>query len=53
VQPIIVDAGVYLAGRNQFFQATEKRDTPDSFKFFTGISLYLQFVFHLLDEMVF
>lgn len=36
VQPIIVDAGIYLAGRNQFFQATEKRDTPDGFKFFTG-----------------
>jgi hypothetical protein len=53
VQPIIVDAGVYLAGRNQFFQATEKRDTPDGFKFFTGISLYLHFVFHPLDEMVF
>lgn len=36
VQPIIVDAGIYLAGRNQYFQASEKRTTPDSFKFFTG-----------------
>lgn len=53
VQPVIVDAGIYLAGRNQFFQATEKRDTPDGFKFFTGISLYLNFVLHLIDEMVF
>lgn len=41
VQPIIVDAGIYLAGRNQFFQATEKRATPDGFKFFTGIVSYL------------
>uniref|UniRef100_A0A453DQQ2 Xylosyltransferase 1 n=1 Tax=Aegilops tauschii subsp. strangulata TaxID=200361 RepID=A0A453DQQ2_AEGTS len=37
VQPVIVDAGIYLAGRNQFFQSTEKRATPDGFKFFTGI----------------
>ncbi|XP_037410948.1 beta-glucuronosyltransferase GlcAT14A-like [Triticum dicoccoides] len=36
VQPVIVDAGIYLAGRNQFFQSTEKRATPDGFKFFTG-----------------
>lgn len=36
VQPVIVDAGIYLAGRNNFFQATEKRPTPDAFKFFTG-----------------
>ncbi|KAJ3694397.1 hypothetical protein LUZ60_009877 [Juncus effusus] len=36
VQPIIVDAGVYLAGRSQFFQASEKRATPDAFTFFTG-----------------
>nr|CAD1842690.1 unnamed protein product [Ananas comosus var. bracteatus] len=36
VQPIIVDAGIYLAGRNQYFQASEKRATPDAFKFFTG-----------------
>ncbi|XP_078174697.1 core-2/I-branching beta-1,6-N-acetylglucosaminyltransferase family protein [Carex rostrata] len=36
VQPIIVDAGVYLAGRKQYFQASEKRATPDAFKFFTG-----------------
>ncbi|XP_020405727.1 beta-glucuronosyltransferase GlcAT14A isoform X1 [Zea mays] len=50
VQPVIVDAGIYLAGRNQFFQATEKRDTPDGFKFFTGICLNLHFVFHPVDE---
>jgi hypothetical protein len=36
VQPIIVDAGIYLAGRKQHFQASEKRATPDAFKFFTG-----------------
>lgn len=36
VQPIIVDAGIYLANRKQFFQASQKRDTPESFKFFTG-----------------
>ncbi|KAJ1684877.1 hypothetical protein LUZ63_016267 [Rhynchospora breviuscula] len=36
VQPIIVDAGIYLAGRNMHFQASEKRATPDAFKFFTG-----------------
>ena len=54
VQPIIVDAGIYLAGRNQFFQATEKRDTPDGFKFFTGISLnFCTLFFTELDEMVF
>ncbi|PKU86139.1 beta-glucuronosyltransferase GlcAT14A-like [Dendrobium catenatum] len=36
VQPIIVDAGIYLSKRSQYFQASEKRKTPDSFKFFTG-----------------
>lgn len=36
VQPIIVDAGTYLAKRSSFFQATAKRKTPDAFKFFTG-----------------
>lgn len=41
VQPVIVDAGIYLAGRNQFFQSTEKRATPDGFKFFTGIVIPL------------
>ncbi|XP_010916335.1 beta-glucuronosyltransferase GlcAT14A [Elaeis guineensis] len=36
VQPIIVDAGIYLSRRNSFFEASEKRPTPDAFKFFTG-----------------
>ncbi|KAH0463037.1 hypothetical protein IEQ34_007619 [Dendrobium chrysotoxum] len=36
VQPIIVDAGIYLSKRSQYFQASERRKTPDSFKFFTG-----------------
>ncbi|PKA55155.1 hypothetical protein AXF42_Ash003792 [Apostasia shenzhenica] len=36
VQPIIVDAGIYLAKRSHYFQASEKRKTPESFKFFTG-----------------
>ncbi|WOL03831.1 beta-glucuronosyltransferase GlcAT14A-like [Canna indica] len=36
VQPIIVDAGIYLANRKSFFKASENRVTPESFKFFTG-----------------
>ncbi|PKA63511.1 hypothetical protein AXF42_Ash005406 [Apostasia shenzhenica] len=36
VQPIIVDAGIYLSKRSNFFRASEKRKTPESFKFFTG-----------------
>lgn len=36
VQPIIVDAGIYLSKRSQYFQASEKRKAPQSFKFFTG-----------------
>ncbi|KAL6840942.1 hypothetical protein ACP4OV_029202 [Aristida adscensionis] len=36
VQQMIVDAGLYLAGRTNFFRATQKRPAPDSFKFFTG-----------------
>ncbi|KAK9106173.1 hypothetical protein Scep_023017 [Stephania cephalantha] len=36
VQPIVVDPGTYLARRSQIFHATEKRPTPDAFKFFTG-----------------
>eukprot|EP00268_Persea_americana_P035154 TRINITY_DN34726_c0_g1_i1.p1 TRINITY_DN34726_c0_g1~~TRINITY_DN34726_c0_g1_i1.p1 ORF type:complete len:405 (-),score=55.92 TRINITY_DN34726_c0_g1_i1:852-2066(-) len=36
VQPIIVDPGLYLARRTKIFQATEKRPTPEAFKFFTG-----------------
>lgn len=36
VQSMIVDAGIYLAGRTNFFRASEKRPTPDAFKFFTG-----------------
>ncbi|XP_042500831.1 beta-glucuronosyltransferase GlcAT14A-like [Macadamia integrifolia] len=36
VQPIVVDPGIYLARRTQIFQATQKRPTPDAFKFFTG-----------------
>lgn len=36
VQPIVVDPGIYLSRRSQIFQATEKRPTPDAFKFFTG-----------------
>lgn len=36
VQPVIVDAAIYLRKRSSYFQATEKRKTPDAFKFFTG-----------------
>lgn len=36
VHPIVVDPGIYLARRSQIFHATEKRPTPDGFKFFTG-----------------
>ncbi|KAL5722118.1 hypothetical protein ACHQM5_005677 [Ranunculus cassubicifolius] len=37
VQPIVVDPGIYLArDRNQIFTATQKRPTPEAFKFFTG-----------------
>ncbi|KAK1299151.1 hypothetical protein QJS10_CPB14g00303 [Acorus calamus] len=36
VQPIVVDPGIYLARRAQIFHATERRPTPESFKFFTG-----------------
>ncbi|KAK1326071.1 hypothetical protein QJS10_CPA01g01423 [Acorus calamus] len=36
VQPIVVDPGIYLARRVQIFHATERRPTPESFKFFTG-----------------
>ncbi|KAJ9708356.1 hypothetical protein PVL29_000413 [Vitis rotundifolia] len=36
VHPIVVDPSIYLARRSQIFHATEKRPTPDSFKFFTG-----------------
>ncbi|KAK7273784.1 hypothetical protein RIF29_14847 [Crotalaria pallida] len=35
-QPIVVDPGTYLARRSQIFQATQKRETPDAFKLFTG-----------------
>ncbi|KAF5205881.1 Beta-glucuronosyltransferase glcat14a [Thalictrum thalictroides] len=36
VQPIVVDPGIYLARRSQIFYASEKRPTPEAFKFFTG-----------------
>lgn len=36
VQPIVVDPAIYLARRSQIFHATEKRQTPDAFKVFTG-----------------
>ncbi|KAL6608227.1 hypothetical protein ACP70R_041290 [Stipagrostis hirtigluma subsp. patula] len=36
VQQMIVDAGIYLAGRTNFFRATQKRSPPDAFKVFTG-----------------
>lgn len=36
VQSMIVDAGIYLSGRTNFFRATQKRPIPDAFKFFTG-----------------
>lgn len=36
VHPIIVDAGIYLSKRSHYFQSSEKRKSPDSFKFFTG-----------------
>ncbi|KAF0925695.1 hypothetical protein E2562_017261 [Oryza meyeriana var. granulata] len=45
VQSMIVDAGIYLAGRTNFFRATERRPIPDAFKFFTGISCCLRFCF--------
>ncbi|XP_042502065.1 beta-glucuronosyltransferase GlcAT14A-like [Macadamia integrifolia] len=34
--PIVVDPGIYLARRTQIFHATQKRPTPDRFKFYTG-----------------
>lgn len=49
VQPIIVDAGTYLTKSSSFFKETEKRNTPDAFKFFTGISFTIInwiFIFH-------
>ncbi|KAL5655504.1 hypothetical protein ACJX0J_034823, partial [Zea mays] len=36
VQQIIVDAGIYLSGRTNFFRGTQKRAAPEAFKFFTG-----------------
>ncbi|CAL4902916.1 unnamed protein product [Urochloa decumbens] len=36
VQQIIVDAGIYLSGRTNFFRATQNRPVPEAFKFFTG-----------------
>ncbi|KAK3140705.1 hypothetical protein QOZ80_5AG0404660 [Eleusine coracana subsp. coracana] len=36
VRDMIVDAGIYLSGRTNFFRATQKRPPPDAFKFFTG-----------------
>ncbi|KAL6007431.1 hypothetical protein ACLOJK_032928 [Asimina triloba] len=35
-QPIVVDPGIYLARRTKIFHATEKRQTPEAFKVFTG-----------------
>lgn len=50
MQQIIVDAGIYLSGRTNFFRATQKRPTPEAFKFFTGISCSLRLVcFHLSE----
>ncbi|XP_066380699.1 beta-glucuronosyltransferase GlcAT14B-like [Miscanthus floridulus] len=47
VQQIIVDAGIYLSGRTNFFRGTQKRPAPEAFKFFTGISCSLSLVcFH-------
>ncbi|KAG7973747.1 hypothetical protein I3843_06G012300 [Carya illinoinensis] len=34
--PIVVDPALYLARRSQIFHATQKRQTPDAFKVFTG-----------------
>jgi hypothetical protein len=42
VQPIVVDPATYLARRSQIFHATEKRQTPDAFKVFTGKVYSLQ-----------
>ncbi|KAG2624686.1 beta-glucuronosyltransferase GlcAT14A-like [Panicum virgatum] len=36
VEQIIVDAGIYLSGRTNFFRGTQKRPAPVAFKFFTG-----------------
>ncbi|MCL7032157.1 hypothetical protein MKW94_011279 [Papaver nudicaule] len=36
VQPVVVDPGIYLARKTQIFHASEKRPTPEAFKFFTG-----------------
>uniref|UniRef100_A0A0D9WCX8 Uncharacterized protein n=1 Tax=Leersia perrieri TaxID=77586 RepID=A0A0D9WCX8_9ORYZ len=52
VQSMIVDAGIYLAGRTNFFRATEKRPTPDAFKFFTGISCCLRLCFCWSDSLL-
>ncbi|RLN30886.1 hypothetical protein C2845_PM05G13100 [Panicum miliaceum] len=44
VEQIIVDAGIYLSGRTNFFRGTQKRPAPVAFKFFTGISCSLPLV---------
>ncbi|XP_058087085.1 beta-glucuronosyltransferase GlcAT14A [Magnolia sinica] len=36
VQPVVVDPGLYLARRTKIFHGTEKRPTPEAFRFFTG-----------------
>ncbi|OVA01365.1 Glycosyl transferase [Macleaya cordata] len=41
VQPVVVDPGIYLARRTQIFHASEKRPTPEAFKFFTGKFFFL------------
>ncbi|DAD49440.1 TPA_asm: hypothetical protein HUJ06_019174 [Nelumbo nucifera] len=49
VQPIVVDPGIYLARRgNKIFHASEKRPTPETFRFFTGMC-YLTFALNICE----
>ena len=50
VEQIIVDAGIYLSGRTNFFRGTQKRPAPVAFKFFTGISCSLPLVYFPCSE---
>ena len=50
VEQIIVDAGIYLSGRTNFFRGTQKRPAPVAFKFFTGISCSLTLVYFPCSE---
>lgn len=40
LRPIIVDPGLYLSEKTGMFYASQKRDLPNAFRLFTGVSLY-------------